>query len=56
MIIIQMVWRLSAKIIDVETAFLHGELEEEIFMDCPQGFYHKPGDCLLLKNSLYELV
>jgi Reverse transcriptase (RNA-dependent DNA polymerase) len=30
MLIIQMLWRLSAKIIDVETAFLHGELEEKV--------------------------
>ena len=27
---------LSAKIVDVETAFLHGDLEGiEIYMDCP---------------------
>jgi hypothetical protein len=36
MIIFQMVWNLKAKIIDVETAFLHGDFEEEIFMDCPK--------------------
>ena len=27
----------SAKIVDVETVFLHGRLEEEICMDCPPG-------------------
>jgi hypothetical protein len=51
-----MTWKLKSKIIDVETAFLHGDLDEEIFMDCPQGFEHKETDCLLLKKSLYGLV
>lgn len=56
MIIIQMVWKLSAKIIDVETAFLNGELEEQIYMDCPDGLEHDPNDCLLLTKALYGLV
>jgi hypothetical protein len=28
---------LSEMIVDVETAFLYGDLEEEIFMECPPG-------------------
>jgi hypothetical protein len=31
------VWGLKAKIIDVETAFLFGDLEEEIYMEIPSG-------------------
>ena len=27
----------SAKIVNVETVFLYGDLEEEIYMECPQG-------------------
>ena len=27
----------SAKIVNVETAFLYRDLEEEIYMECPQG-------------------
>jgi hypothetical protein len=43
--------------IDVKTAFLYGTLEEEIYMDQPEGFI-KPGDedkVCLLKQSLYGL-
>ncbi len=28
---------LKAKIVDVETAFLYGNIEEEISMECPPG-------------------
>ena len=43
--------------LDVKTAFLHGNLEEEIFVEQPEGF-KKPGTENLvyrLKKSLYGL-
>jgi hypothetical protein len=43
--------------IDVKTAFLYGDLDEEIYMDQPEGFI-QPGDqdkVCLLKKSLYGL-
>lgn len=42
---------------DVETAFLHGELEEEIYLKQPEGFAVKGQEnkVLLLKKALYGL-
>ncbi len=43
--------------LDVKTAFLHGELEEQIYMQQPEGFVisEKEDHVCLLKRSLYEL-
>ena len=51
-----------AKQIDVETAFLYGELEEEIYLAKPEGYNDLSGDTmaedkvLLLNKTLYGLV
>jgi hypothetical protein len=49
------------QLIDVETAFLYGELEEEIYLHIPSGYNEVFGKidsekCLILKKSLYGLV
>ena len=43
--------------LDVKTAFLHGELEEQIFMHQPEGFVieDKEDHVCRLKKSLYGL-
>ena len=46
-----------AKIINVETTFLHGDLEEEIFMECPQGMSNiKKDNYIILNKCIYGLV
>jgi hypothetical protein len=56
MLVASILWRLTNVIVDVETAFLHGDLEEEIYMDCPEGLDHEPDECLLLQKTIYGLV
>ena len=47
--------------LDVETAFLHGQLDEEIYMKIPQGLpettgKNSDGKCLRLRKAMYGLV
>jgi Reverse transcriptase (RNA-dependent DNA polymerase) len=49
-------WGLQTSIIDVETAFLHGKLSEEIYMNAPDGMDIKDNKCLQLKKTIYGLV
>ena len=52
----------EADIIDVETAFLYGNLEKEIFMKIPEGLdvfldtKFQANDCFLLLQAMYGLV
>ena len=43
--------------LDVKTTFLHGDLEEKIYIEQPEGFSAKGKEHLVcrLKKSLYEL-
>ena len=55
-IILQIIWNLKAVIIDIETAFLHGELNESIYMLAPKGTEIKSWECVHLDKALYGLV
>ena len=45
------------KIVNIETVFLYGDLEEEIYMECPQGMLNvKKDDCIILNKCINGLV
>ena len=50
-------FNLELEQMDVKTTFLHGTLDEEIFMDQPEGYVDKnaPEKVCLLRKSLYGL-
>jgi Reverse transcriptase (RNA-dependent DNA polymerase) len=56
MLIVKLVWKLQASVIDVETAFLHGNLKEEVYMNIPEGMESNGNECLLLNKRIYRLV
>ena len=57
LLVVGMVLGYIAKLVDVSTAFLHGDLKDtEIYMDCPPGMKHKEDECLRLNKSIYGLV
>lgn len=47
--------KMSTLQFDVSTAFLHGELDEKVFMKAPQGVKIPRDSCLLVKRALYGL-
>jgi Reverse transcriptase (RNA-dependent DNA polymerase) len=54
--IIQLVKGYTSKLMDVETAFLNGDLDCEIYMDCSDGVNSGMDECLKLKKTIYGLV
>jgi NAD(P)H-flavin reductase len=52
----QMVKRLIAVLLDVEVAFLHGDLKEIIYMECPDVIVYTGEKVVVLNKSMYGLV
>ena len=51
-----MILKLKGKICDIETAFLHGDLEEEIYMEAPKGISADDDEVVKLEQTIYGLV
>ena len=57
LLIVMLLKKYDVKLIDIKVAFLHGDLEEEIYMDCPQGLEDAEEDeCVKLLHTIYDLV
>jgi len=59
--VLRLMFGFHAVLLDVETAFLYGKLEEEIYMEIPSGYkevYQDPGKGTVLKlqMAMYGLV
>jgi hypothetical protein len=40
--------------VDIDSAFLHGNIDTEVYIELPEGFY-PPNQCGKLKKSIYSL-
>ena len=49
-------WNLIGKVINIEKAFLHGDLKETIFIEIPKGMEANKDECLILKRAIYGLI
>jgi hypothetical protein len=56
MLVAKVIWDLKERIVNVKMAFLHNDLQEEIYMNTPEGLLQDSKSCLLLKKTIYELV
>jgi len=59
--VLRLIYNLHAVLLDVETAFIYGKLEEEIYMENPMGYKEVYADLgnnkvLVLKMAMYGLV
>jgi hypothetical protein len=51
MLIAKLLWNMTCTVVDIETAFLNGDLDEEIYMEVPKGLAIKDNKKLILKSN-----
>jgi Reverse transcriptase (RNA-dependent DNA polymerase) len=56
LLVMMLTWNLKAKVVVIETAFLHGDLKETIYMEIPKGMEASVDECLILNKTIYGLV
>jgi hypothetical protein len=55
MLIAKLVWNMTCTVVDIETGFLHGDLDEEINMEVPKGLEIENNKELMLRKTIYGL-
>ena len=53
LLIAKIVWSMKAKIIDIETACLHGNLDKEIYIDVLPGLGVELTKRLVIRKAIY---
>jgi hypothetical protein len=49
-------WNMTCSVVDIETGFLHGDLDEEIYMEVPKGIAIDENKILILRKTIYDLI
>jgi hypothetical protein len=52
MLIAKLVWNMTYTVVDIETAFPHGDLDEEIYMEVPKGLEIENNKKLILRKTI----
>jgi hypothetical protein len=55
LLIAKLAWNMKAKIINIDTAFLHGNLNEEIYMEVTPGLDINKNKKLILRKTIYGI-
>jgi hypothetical protein len=56
MLISKLVWDITSTVVDIETAFLHGDLDEEVYTEVSKGLKIEHNKKLMLKKTIYGLI
>jgi hypothetical protein len=56
MLIAKLIWDLESSIVNVGTEFLHGDIQEKIYMNILEGMNYDSKHCLLLTKTTYGIV
>jgi hypothetical protein len=56
MLIAKLVWNMTCSVVDIEKAFLHGDLNEEIYKEVPKGLAINENKKLILRKTINGLV
>jgi hypothetical protein len=52
----KLVWGITCTVVDIETAFLHADLNDDLNMEVPQGLTIRNNMKLILCKTIYGLV